>query len=106
MLRKLEEIRNADHKTRVRWVAILSTLTSIVVIFIWILSLNILTAQINSAPAYLPKDPEAATLGEKVKGAFGELKLRTGNAVDFFKEAVKSKDIELQASTTQPKTTK
>jgi hypothetical protein len=93
MLQKLQEIRQADRPTRIRWVIILSTISTIIVIFLWVGSLKVITAKIESGDAVDATGIRNISAG--IGAGFSELKLRTKNAFDYFAARLGDNEVEL-----------
>ena len=87
ILRKFQELRNADRSTRVKWVFILSAVCSVLVILIWIASLNVITERLAHPELRPPIEPASSVLS-KLGGAFRELKLRTANTFEYFTSGI------------------
>ena len=105
MLRKLQEIRSADRSTRITWVVVLSTISTAIVILVWIFSLRILTAKIAS-PDFAQRDSgPAKSIGRNIKDAFSELRTRTANTIDYFSALINENNTVLQSSSTTESST-
>ncbi|MDP2629750.1 MAG: hypothetical protein Q8P45_03605 [Candidatus Harrisonbacteria bacterium] len=83
---KLEEIRGSDEKTKLRWVIILSTLSILIVLMIWIAHVNsIFQIQIGSKPKLNAEHSRGSELLQT-------LRLRTANTILYFREKFAQKN--------------
>lgn len=86
MLLKLAEIRSADKATRIKWVIILSVISSALVVLVWVATLSALTDRLANPQ---PRDIEpVSSVGSKIGKAFGQLKQRTSNTIEYFKSGM------------------
>ena len=88
MLKKLAEIRNADKATRVKWVIILSTISSALVVLVWVATLNVITTQFERPELRMPDATPVASIGSKISNVFGQLRQRTSNTIEYFKSGM------------------
>ena len=102
LLRKFQEIRSADRSTRVKWVFILSAVSSVLVILIWIASLNVIAERL-AHPELRPPIESTGSVISKLGNAFRELKLRTANTFEYFTSGIsKATSNEVQLAQPEP----
>ncbi len=99
MLKKLEEIRNADRATKIRWLITLSTISLVLVVGVWVTALRVIVADIESSPVADSADSGSGFF-QTFKKAFSEFGARTGTAIETLKNVVSREELQLSSSTT------
>jgi hypothetical protein len=97
MLRKLEEIRNSDKATKLRWLVILSAISLALVVGIWIIALQVIVANIDN-PLVAQTDSGPSAL-QSIKKVFSDLGSRTSTAIGNLKNSVGKEEITLKPTT-------
>lgn len=95
MLQFIENIRGSDHGTKIKWLIILSSVSMVIVVLIWIAALKIITTNIENPPVQTVAD-SGPSLADKFSSAFSEIRERTATAFGQLKGAIGSNKIELK----------
>jgi hypothetical protein len=108
MIQFIARIRASDEKTKWKWLVIFTSLSTIIVITIWIIALRGIKADIEQVasppPAVTVEEP---SLLEKLQSVAREIGKRTSIAVQTIRSKIKGKSIVLTpeaatASSTSP----
>ena len=95
----LDNIQNADRKTRVRWLVILSSLSGIFVITIWIAGIKNITSE-TAATQDATGTQMFSNITNTLGQGFSDFKNGIGTTINYFKEKASQPAVELTPTTT------
>ncbi len=95
----LDTIQQADRKTRVRWLIILSSLSGVFVLIIWIGGIKHITSSV-AAPQESSSSMMFSSISTTFKQGFSDFKNGISNTIHYFKEKTSQPPLELTPTTT------
>jgi hypothetical protein len=103
MIQFIDKIRASDQRTKLKWLIILSSISMVLVVIVWIIAINVITSTItNPEPPKTPSDQTTVSFMEQLSALFTELRDRTTNAFSIIKSNIGSRTIELEQPATNP----